>query len=844
MTDEKINTWDYDPKALLLSSRKVKGIFHKSEVDKDGEFITPDAIRKSIPDYMHLPALHDFHKERPVGLATKVWELDGGRFGFEGVIKATSDCDDVWDKIQKGNYDHVSIFGKREHGNSNCSLPAPLRTGPCITSGVRLDSISVCDDNARNDSTSLEVRKGMKMVFDAETLIKAETATSSNLMHTSTDYAGKKKQEAMSEFLKKPKEEKKCSCSGGKDVISKPKKYRVVEKSCTQEQRDQFKKDSNTGTKPTRRKDAPPVVDQYERDELGKGSVKDNRSGRGDIRDKERNLRGFKSQATSPEDAIETSIWTGLHDGKRRAYTHEGRGSSRSPVNESIHQRNKKMTKGDDGDEMTEDSMEKGTKIQGDYSGGETEKRGEYGASHGAGHKVKVRSHETVGETGENPHKREPRGRYDRGAVEFAPKTHAKPTRASGKKGTAPGPSYAEKQGRPLDTPIPERKRGSCPNCENRKTNPTPSGRREGFCGAGGGQTNKMQRNCEHFKPVKKSESKDDWQKEAFDKLENEDPGKAAEYKLHEQGGEKGKRQYFKKSEDTNDMTEEEVEKSVRSKTKSKKPISEFALKHREKQERREEHEQMLLTANRSQNDEGPDVSEYEKAGQAVTESGDDDDQYDEEDDSSKKKVKHTDKEGNWNKSKDPNGDVKMSKAQDKGKPEADEDDSEEDEEEAEDESDEEVEVKAQTRAGRMVTRHNRHNKGQKVSKQEAQDGLDHENRKLDNKEQRLRKGDTMVEEETKEENVQEYVTKAMVPIEEVDTIIKARTDEISKAYVAQIDELKKAHADLVTKVEKMEQETIRKGGQIVVIPQLLDPENKGLLSNADALARMQAGRT
>ena len=93
-------------------------------------------------------------------------------------------------------------------------------------------------------------------------------------------------------------------------------------------------------------------------------------------------------------------------------------------------------------------------------------------------------------------------------------------------------------------------------------------------------------------------------------------------------------------------------------------------------------------------------------------------------------------------------------------------------------------------------------------------------------------------------ENVQEYVTKAMVPIEEVDTIIKARTEEITKAYTVQIDELRKAHADLKSQVEKMEKETIRKGGSIVVIPQLLDPENKGMLSNADAVARMQAGRT
>jgi len=185
-----INSWEFNPREILLSPRKVKGIFHKPMIDKDGEFITADAIRKSIPDYMHLPALHDFHKERPVGIATKIYELSGGKFFFEGVIKATADCDDIWQKISSGNYDQVSIFGKRTAYNSNCNLPQNMRSGPCITDGVRLDSISVCDENARNPQTSLEVQKA-KVLFDAQTIIKAEDSNSS-LMHASTDYAGKK----------------------------------------------------------------------------------------------------------------------------------------------------------------------------------------------------------------------------------------------------------------------------------------------------------------------------------------------------------------------------------------------------------------------------------------------------------------------------------------------------------------------------------------------------------------------------------------------------------------------------------------------------------------------------
>ena len=107
-----------------------------------------------------------------------------------------------------------------------------------------------------------------------------------------------------------------------------------------------------------------------------------------------------------------------------------------------------------------------------------------------------------------------------------------------------------------------------------------------------------------------------------------------------------------------------------------------------------------------------------------------------------------------------------------------------------------------------------------------------------------IQKGESMDEDE---EVSQEYVTKAMVPIEEVDTIIKARTEEISKAYTAQFDEIKKAYdakiAELTTRVDKMSEETIRKGGNIVVIPQLLDPTNQGFGSNADALAKITAGK-
>ena len=76
--------------------------------------------------------------------------------------------------------------------------------------------------------------------------------------------------------------------------------------------------------------------------------------------------------------------------------------------------------------------------------------------------------------------------------------------------------------------------------------------------------------------------------------------------------------------------------------------------------------------------------------------------------------------------------------------------------------------------------------------------------------------------------------------------LLARSTEEISKAYMGQLEEIKKAYdvkfVELTSKIEKMETETIRKGGNVVVIPELLG-NTGGSMSNADAIARMQAGR-
>lgn len=186
-----MHEWEFNPSSILASKRKVTGTFHVPKVDKDQELITKEAMDKAIPNFMHLPIMHDFHKERVLGVITKVWEQDGV-YHYDAVIKNTHDVDDAWTKMQKGEYDHVSIYGSRLKGNTNCQLDPALRTSPCISEEIRLDSISACDINARNDGTELKLAKSGNVIWDGTNVIRkamtmgAESGGSS-LMHVVAD---------------------------------------------------------------------------------------------------------------------------------------------------------------------------------------------------------------------------------------------------------------------------------------------------------------------------------------------------------------------------------------------------------------------------------------------------------------------------------------------------------------------------------------------------------------------------------------------------------------------------------------------------------------------------------
>lgn len=201
-------TWMHELHGIMNSPRVAEMTFHVPKVDKDMEFITPGAMAGALQDYMKFPIISEFHKERPIGIAEKVWQTKDDEFKATIRIRDDPSTDDVWNKMNlpegtPGRYDQVSIAGKRIVYSQECNIPLSMRkaSNPCRTEKLRLDSVSVCDDRARNDGTELNVVKAGS--DDLETfvyttavdlkqvginLIKAET-TESELIHPVTDGA-------------------------------------------------------------------------------------------------------------------------------------------------------------------------------------------------------------------------------------------------------------------------------------------------------------------------------------------------------------------------------------------------------------------------------------------------------------------------------------------------------------------------------------------------------------------------------------------------------------------------------------------------------------------------------
>ena len=326
--------WGFNINGILTSPRKVTGTFHVPTIDKDNEIITADAMDAAMEDYMHLPIISEYHKERPIGIVTKSWKTEDGKYQFEGVIKATEDCDDVWMKVQKGEYDMLSIAGKRTESTAECSVHPLLRgTGkPCVTKGLRLDSISACDEGARNPLTSLEMVKAgeesetpylctseLVLTQVKDIFIKA-TDTDSSLIHVVTDGAPKRKV-CMTK-----------KCSGGKSPELE--KSEVVSES-------EEKKEAETEKKEETKKAEPEVEEPAEKSETKKAEP--------DVPEKDE-----EKKAEDPFQEILTLLRQ-LVASDKKVHAEVGKGESEKDDKEQEKKMEKSTTDGKPGQETPEE---------------------------------------------------------------------------------------------------------------------------------------------------------------------------------------------------------------------------------------------------------------------------------------------------------------------------------------------------------------------------------------------------------------------------------------------------------------------------------------------------------
>jgi len=961
--EPSVKEWEFNPNEILASPRKVQGIFHQPIVDKDGEMIQSSGMRKAVPDFMHLPVLHDFHKERPVGVATKIKELSGGRFWFEGVLKATKDVDDIWEKVKTGNYDQVSIFGKRTKYNNQCSLPQSMRSGPCITDGVRLDSISVCDENARNPQTSLEVMKA-KVVYDTtpqwgrdsegnfveimkslsdripseheggsihglSKLVakrnrdmgsaikdtsyaqsvrklrvedkeekKAET-TSSNLQHASTDYADEKDMEKgfklshkgktadaelvhdtrrlarISNKIAEPEEEEAVS-EGMKNLHkskARPRKVRVT----VQGTKRGDNPSSNLGLvdykgessfKPVKKCPCP----KQEANTISKEVEKANPS------DEWNEDKPTKKESTSGHNLYDGTAGSKVHPKSNRNEAqspHEKGGAGRASRDTNVPYKRPEEERSTGAEAIMHYGAEASHKKFGNK---------EEATEHHTGQLFKPRTHKAKGEEKvkftENKDKEKTKKTEDA-------KTHMRQTFMH---------KHEEQQ--------------------------SPKERKES---AGAGLRNMTKEHMRKGDDEGENMSDEEMEKGRTDRIPVSRNGTVTQHSLNKVVAQV----HNKKRNDPN------ASQSFLEDTKTEHKLRTQGMRYSD--EKHNEHD----TSEQSAAMEGM-RNLHKGAAEDLA-----DENYDEDEDKDFKHAKPTDKEGRWSKDKDPNGTVKMTKAKkmedEDSAEEVQEEEYEEEEKEVKDKSpkknkgkgvpakheseveeeekDEEEEEKEVEKGSLSENRRGRGNLRGKVNygdhavkygnvadediepkgrtgktpsrplRGKAMEDGHHDNVtklhdypvkhrepfeghtevswsgkpdsyvKLGPKMSTVKKGDEdtaselfdpstvkkgehMVD-ETETEDV-EYVTKALVPIEEIDTIVKARTEEISKAYMGQLDEIKKAYdakfVELSSQIEKMENETIRKGGSVIVIPELLK-EGTGAQSNADAVAQLQAGR-
>ena len=159
--------WNINLEELLRSEREFSGTFHKPVIDKEDDIIPVSAMDEAMSDYMILPAICEVHTERVIGIIVKVWRNGEDEYKFLGKIKPTHDCDDVWKKIQKGEYDGLSIGGKRIKFSHECSIPSGIRPSPCVTQKLDVFNVSVCSKPVNPEATVDAIAKSEDLlVFD------------------------------------------------------------------------------------------------------------------------------------------------------------------------------------------------------------------------------------------------------------------------------------------------------------------------------------------------------------------------------------------------------------------------------------------------------------------------------------------------------------------------------------------------------------------------------------------------------------------------------------------------------------------------------------------------------
>lgn len=865
MHETPVKEWEFDPKEILASTRKVQGIFHQPVIDKDGELISPKGMRDAVPDFMHLPALHDFHKERPVGLATKVMELSGGRFYFEGVIKATSDCDDVWEKVKTGNYDQVSIFGKRTKYNNQCSLPQNMRSGPCITDGVRLDSISVCDENARNPQTSLEVKKA-KTVFDAETIGKQwGRDKEGNFVEIKKATPGVPcRLEATPKEREKCKEDKKklpcvvkASAHKGKSVDPQ-----LVHDTRAIARRLKDGTEIGMGVEEQRKKDVEAGMKMHKAESAGDSSLMHESTDYAKEKDfgKSKKCACTADAPNTIRKEIEKSTRTQTSTA-RRLRESDGTTSVNPTHEHQMHQINARPSSRRTHERQVKDSKPEFEKAEDDSYGTIAEdhpityrkpkikpakdnfnpmrERGEQIPKRTkSGYPLRVGKNEPPSskKTGSSQHTSAPNPAAEARVVQernlgaeaikfYEGRAGAKKILSTQLEGKRSGlhrkigfhkqairdPAFRngddmEKGTRPKVTEEPlDRQPGT-----SQKTRKDV--RQRGEIAAEDIRINKAD---EVEKGAAEEAQEDMYEDDDYDHAEpsdtkgqwskDKDPNGTVKMTKAQDNGKPEEDDEQDEEEDEEEEVEKGTAKDVEHHYGTRKGMQQTRKEATPRTKQKRGNTEYEIRQNLNNLKKGDEEEEVDKAIRFVY--ADEDDKktyadYRREEKPGKKKPKEEVEKG-----------IKIG-----DKPDA--------------------------KSGRMPVFRNetgkekRQNYGDRIKKGDEDTASELFDPST------VTKGERM--DETDYENDVEYVTKALVPIEEIDTIVKARTEEIYKAYMGQLDEIKKAHDDrideLSTKIEKMENETIRKGGSVVVIPELMRTEGTSM-SNADALARMQAGQ-